>query len=161
MNRFVIFAAAAAVPLAAVQAQAPIAPATFVKMAGASDQYEIQSSKLLLQTTRNAKLRDFATQMVTDHTKSTADVTAAAKADGLTPMPPMPDADGLKMLAALRATKGTARDTLYVQQQKIAHQKALKLHTDFSQTGTAPNLKTAAAAIVPVVQMHYDMVNAM
>ncbi|RDE06143.1 DUF4142 domain-containing protein [Sphingomonas aracearum] len=136
-------------------------PATYVKMAGASDQYEIQSSKLVLATTRNAKLRDFANQMVTDHTKSTADVTAAAKADGLTPMPPMPDADGLKKLAALRAAKGAARDTLYVQQQKMAHQKALKLHTDYSSAGTATNLKSVAAQIVPVVQMHYDMVSAM
>jgi len=161
MNRTILAAAIVAAPLAAVQAQAPTSPATYVKMAGASDQYEIQSSRLLLQTTQNAKLREFADMMVTDHTKSTADVKAAAEAAGLTVPPPRLDATGLRNVAALRATKGTLRDQLYVRQQKTSHQKALALHQGYAANGSAAGLKTVAGQIVPVVQHHIEMLNGM
>jgi len=161
MNRILLATAIVAAPLAAVQAQAPVTPATYVKMAGASDQYEIQSSRLLLQTTQNAKLRDYANMMIADHEKSTADVKAAAQAAGLTVAPPRLDATGLRNVAALRATKGTLRDQLYVRQQKTSHDKALALHQGYAANGSAASLKTAAGQIVPVVQHHIEMLNGM
>jgi len=161
MNRYLLAAAIAAAPIAAVHAQAPATPATYVKMAGASDQYEIQSSRLLLQTTQNAQLRDYANMMIADHTKSTADVKAAAQAERMTVAPPRLDATGLRNVAALRATKGTLRDQLYVRQQKTSHQKALALHQGYAADGSAAALKTTAGQIVPVVQHHIEMLNGM
>ncbi|MEG3162821.1 DUF4142 domain-containing protein [Sphingomonas sp. LB2R24] len=160
MTKLLTLAAMIALPAVAAVAQAPAA-STYVTKAGAGDQYEIQSSRLLLTSTKNAKLRSFASMMVTDHTKSTADVKAAAMRAGLHPAPPKLDAMGTKNVAALRAATGTARDRLYVEQQKSAHQRALTLHQTYAQSGTAAPLKTVAASIAPVVQTHITELSTM
>jgi putative membrane protein len=65
-----------------------IAPTTndFVQEAAISDMFEIESSKMA-----SAKLaapeKEFADKMVADHTKTTAELTAEAKADNI-PIPP-------------------------------------------------------------------------
>ena len=161
MKTFMLAAAIAATPIVAAQAQAPMTPASYVMQAGAGDQYEIQSSKLLLQSTKNAKLRQFAQMMISNHTKSTADVAAAARRAGMTPKPPMLDAKGRSDVAALRAVRGTARDQLYVTQQKMAHEKALALHQGYAANGTSAPLKEAAGMIVPVVQSHITELQSM
>ena len=157
----VLFAAALlGIPTVAVAQVAP-SPATYVSKAGAGDQYEIQSSKLVLATTKNPVLKQFATMMVSDHNKSTADVKAAAMRSKLTPKPPMLDAMGTRNIAALKAARGPSRDVLYISQQKIAHQNALSLHQGYAQAGTAPALKQVAASIAPTVQHHIEMLSSM
>jgi len=49
-------------------AVAPLTPETFRQMAMISDTFEIESSRLALQISRNARVRNFAEQMVQDHT---------------------------------------------------------------------------------------------
>ena len=151
--------AAAAMSMSAIggvaNAQAS-SPSDYVMQAGASDQYEIQSSKLVMKSSADPHVKRFANQMVTDHTKSTGMVKAAAMKDGLNPAPPALDADGQQMMSALMAAQGPARDTLYWQQQKTAHAKALALQKDYSMNGTGA-LKGVATNIVPVVQQHETM----
>lgn len=161
MTRFLTTAALIALPLTAVSAQAPMTASSFVMKAGAGDQYEKQSSMIVLGSTTNPKIKGFANMMVTDHTKSTMDVKRAAMAANVKVAPPMLDADGMKNVAALKAAKGTARDMLYVEQQKMAHQKALALHQGYAANGTVPGLRTVAAGIAPVVQAHITELQAM
>jgi putative membrane protein len=137
-----------------------VSPAQFVAKAGASDKFEIESAKLETASS-NPDVAKFANQMITDHTQSTQMVKQAAMADKLTPKPPMLDAKQKSDLAALGAANGTARDTLYVAQQKMSHTAALNLMQGYASNGTATNLKTAAGQIVPVVQMHKDMIDKM
>lgn len=141
-------------------ADAP-APLEFVKMAGASDLYEKESSKLVLETTRDAKVKSFASMMVKDHTKSTADVKAAASKAGVTPPPPMLMPAQEQMIAELRAATGEQRDAAYIAQQKQAHDQAYALHSGYAKEGTAAPLKAAAAKIAPVVQHHIEMLKTM
>lgn len=145
---------------AAIAAPAP-APATYVMKAGASDLYEKQSSKLVLASTQNPGLREYANMMVTDHTKSTNDIVAAAKQSGVAPKPPMLEPMQKQMIAKLTAAKGPARDKLYIDQQKKAHGMALSLHQSFASSGSAPALKQVAGMVVPVVQHHIEMLDAM
>lgn len=155
------FAMAAAMVIAGPAVAQATSPSDFVKKAGASDLYERTSSNLVLQTSKNAKVREFAQMMVKDHTKSTNDVKMAAKQAGLTPPPPALEPEQSRMVAELRQASGAARDQLYVTQQKTAHQKALALHTGYAQSGSAAPLKTVAAKTAPVVKHHLDMLNAM
>jgi putative membrane protein len=155
--------ASLAVPMLVAAAPAlaqATSPATYVAKAGASDLYERQSSTLV-RSSKNAKVRDFAQTMIAHHTKSTADVKAAARAAGLRPAPPKLMPMQARMIADLRKASGSARDTLYVTQQKQAHQQALALHQGYAADGTSPPLKAAAAKIAPVVQSHLDMLNGM
>jgi putative membrane protein len=142
-------------------AQAATSASDYVMKAGAGDQYEIQSSQLLLSSTTDPKLKRFANKMIADHTKSTAMVKAAATKAGMTPPPPALDADGQQMLSDLQSASGKDRDMKYVSQQKMAHDKALALHQDYSQNGDSKPLKMAAAKIVPVVKGHETMLGGM
>ena len=150
----------AAVAGLAMTAHAAPPAADYVKQAGAGDLYEIQSSKLA-STSRNPQVKQFAQQMIRDHTQSTAEVKAAAKSDGLTPKPPMLMPKQKADIKALTAAKGTQRDALYIQQQKQAHQEALVLHQGYAQDGDKPALKAVAGKITPIVQHHADMLNQM
>lgn len=141
-------------------AHAALPPADFVKKAGASDLFEIKSAKVET-TSKNAKVRAFAKMMVTDHTKSTAMVKAAALKSGLKPKPPILEPKQEADLAALQQVDGAARDALYVSQQKAAHQDALALHKDNAANSSVPALKAASAKIVPVVQHHIQELEAM
>ncbi len=158
MFRAMTLCAALALPVA-VQA-APMPASTYVMKAGAGDLYEIESSKLVMASA-NPKLHRFAEEMVTDHTKSTAEVKAAVAKAGMKAAPPMLNADQRAMIAKLKAASGTTRDKLYVEQQKTAHQQALTLHEGYSTTGSVAPLKMTAAKIVPVVKSHIAMLAAM
>ncbi len=175
MKKYMLVAAAAAL-LAACSSMpsgeaAPIAQAAmeqpapaamdFVRMAGASDLYEINSSQIVMQSTQNADVRRFAEMMIEHHTMTTQTVMAAAREAGMNPPPPALDAPKSEMIRQLQAAQGTARDSLYVRQQVMAHREALTLHGSYAGNGDTPELKGAASAAVPIVARHYNQVVAM
>lgn len=138
---------------------APTMAADYVKDAGASDMFEITSSKLVLQSTHDSKVRMFANKMIADHMKSTAMIKAAARNDGVAVPPPMLMPMQQQMLSDLRTAKGEARDVAYMQDQATAHQAALGVHQSYAQGGDKPALMAAAGQIVPVVQSHISMLS--
>ena len=153
---------AAAFALAALPAAAQVMkPAEYVATAGASDLYERTSSQLVLETTQDPKVRQFAEMMIQHHTKSTADVRAAANRSKVRATPPklMPTQD--ELIAQLRAESGPSRDRAYVAQQKASHNQALAVQQAYAASGTAPALKAAATKIVPVVQQHIELLKSM
>ena len=135
--------------------------AAYVKTAGTSDLFERQSAQFVLQTTTDPKIRDFASMMLSAHTKSTADVKTAAKQAKVRVTPPVLMPAQSQMIVQLRAATGTARDAIYIAQQKTAHSQALAVQQAYATGGTATPLKAAAAKIVPVVKMHIAMLEAM
>lgn len=161
MKTFSLLGLAAAMAVTQPAFAQATTPAEYVKMAGASDLYEITSSRVVLQSTTDPKIRQFANMMIQHHTKSTADVKAAAKRAKLRPAPPMLMPDQQQMVDELRAASGTARDQAYITQQRTAHDKALALHQSYARDGTSAPLKMTAAKIVPVVQSHITMLQTM
>lgn len=146
----------------AMPAVAQVMPAReYVAIAGASDLYERQSSQIVLETTQNPQIKSFATMMIADHGKSTADVKAAAAKSKVKAPPPMLTPLQTELIAELRAESGPARDATFVAQQKAAHGQALAVQKAYAMDGTAPALKAAAATIVPVVEHHIEMLKTM
>jgi putative membrane protein len=144
----------------AAMAETP-APRAFVEKAGASDMFEIDSARLMV-TSKNAAISAFATQMITDHSKSTKMVTASAKADHLMLKRPSMTVGQRTDLTALKAVPaGKTKDDLYVKQQKAAHDDALALMQDYAANGTAHHLKMTASKITPVVEKHKSMLSSM
>jgi len=133
---------------------------SYVMKAGAGDLYERESSKLMLGSA-NGGVKMFAQQMIKDHTDSTAKVKAAAMQAHMMVAPPKLAPEQSHLLAELRAARGTARDKLYVSQQKNAHQQALMLHQTYAAGGDTPSLKMVAGKIAPVVQHHIGMLDKM
>ncbi|GFZ81749.1 MULTISPECIES: DUF4142 domain-containing protein [Sphingobium] len=157
MSKMLLLMPLIAVAMPAAAAESPTA---YLGKAGAGDLYEQTSSKIVLETTRDARVKSFATMMVGDHGKSTAMLKSAAAASGVKAPPPSLTPDQQAKVRALKQAKGAARDTLYWQQQKAAHSQALQLHQDYAAHGSDRSLKDAAAKIVPVVKHHLDLLNA-
>jgi putative membrane protein len=144
----------------AALADAPT-PRAFVEKAGASDRFEIDSARLMV-TSKNPTISKFATQMITDHSKSTKLVTAAARADHLAPKrPSLTIAQRTDLTALKTVPAGKTKDDLYIKQQKTAHDDALALMQDYASAGSALHLKMTAAKIAPVVEKHQSMLSTM
>ncbi len=161
MKLLMMSAAVAAASIAAPAAAQVMTPPEYVMTAGASDLYEITSSQIVLETTQDPKLRTFAQMMIQDHTKSTADVKAAAARSRVKVTPPKLTPLQQELVAELRSEQGPARDAVYIAQQKASHGQALNVQKAYAADGTAPALKASAAGIVPVVEHHIMELKAM
>jgi putative membrane protein len=137
-----------------------VAPTQFVTSAAANDLFEITSSNLLT-TSGNLTVRAFAFDMITDHTKSAAMLKAAAVKSGLNPAPPVMTAQQAADVKALARTSGLSRDALYISQQKAAHAEALGLLKGEAATGKLRALRVACRKILPLVQHHKTLIDAM
>ncbi|HZF42771.1 MAG TPA: DUF4142 domain-containing protein [Sphingomonadaceae bacterium] len=133
----------------------------YVAMAGSSDMYEIESSRLQQQRGVSANLRSYAAMMIDHHTRTTAATMAAARAAGLNPPPPMLMPKEAAMIARLQNLNGAAFDREYKTQQTMAHQMALALHSNYAKAGDTPSLRATANAAVPVVRGHLAQIRAM
>jgi putative membrane protein len=149
-------AAAFVAPVADAQRRPGQSPASlaYVAKAGAGDLYEIQSSQIAARRARNPQVRSFARMLVTDHTRTTRQVLAAARASGLRPRPAVLEPAQRRMILELQRTPAGRFDQVYLSQQIPAHQEALALHQRYAGNGDAPALRRVAAGAVPVVEAH-------
>lgn len=134
----------------------PTNAAAYVPTAAASDLFEIQSSQVALQRSQNADVRRFAQMMIDHHTRTTQQLTAAARAAGMTPPTPQLTPMQRDMIAQLQTQSGAAFDRTYLTQQVQAHEMALALHGTYAARGDRPALRTAAAAAAPIVRQHLE-----
>jgi len=134
----------------------PTARDAYVGMAAASDMFEIQSSQLARTRGQGQAVKDFAQMMIDHHSQTTAQLTAAARAAGVTP--PMPALLPMqsRMMNDLQSASGADFDRVYLSQQVQAHEMALSLHSNYARGGDAPALRAVAGAAVPIVQQHLD-----
>jgi len=151
----------ASVALAMPAMAQEMAPGEYVATAGASDLYERQSAQLVLQSTKDPKVRTFAQMMVAQHGQSTATVKAAAAKARVKVAPPKLTPLQAELIAELRAESGVMRDKAYIAQQKAAHNQALSVQKAYAEGGSSVPLKLAAAKIVPVVMAHIEHLKAM
>jgi putative membrane protein len=151
-----------AAPAAARAADAtPTGARAYVMKAGAGDLYEIRSSQIALQKSRDREVRRFAQMMITHHTRTTQKTKAAARASGFMPRPPVLEPMQARMIAELRQAGRNDIDRLYVDQQRTAHDMALALHQNYAQRGDKAPLRRTARAAVPIVRQHIDMLRRM
>ena len=158
-----------ALPIGVVHAQASDAPASaapashtrlspadqqFVQDASMSDATEIAASKIALKNSNDPHVRKFAQQMIADHTKLSHGMAALVSQKGLRATPSADSA----LVGKLQTLKGQQFDQAYVEQIGVeAHQRAVDLFEQESQSGTDSQLKAAAAHALPTIKHHLDM----
>ncbi|QJX46952.1 DUF4142 domain-containing protein [Hymenobacter taeanensis] len=142
----------------------PTAPhatdAEFMKSAAASDQNEIQLSKLALEKGVTGMVKDHANMMITDHTKSTADLKTIAEKKNVT-LPADMDAEHKAIAADMRKLSGKEFETKYVQQMKMDHQKTLNTLAAAQQMTKDTEVQGFIAKVTPVVESHLKMFSSM
>jgi len=128
----------------------------FMKSAAHSDQNEIQLSKLVLEKGVTGMAKDHANQMVTDHTKSTADLKAIAQKKNVT-LPTDMDAAHKAIATTMQNLSGKDLETQYMQQMVLDHQKTLNTMQAHEKMTQDAELKGFIAKTAPVVQNHLTM----
>ena len=127
----------------------------YVMAAGKSDLYEINSSQIALEKSKNPGVRNYAQMLIKHHQKTTAATLKAAGKAGLPPAPPPAlDPGAAASVNELRSASAADFDRVYIAQQIPAHEAALDLHKSFAAGGDQAPLRASAKAAVPIVQQH-------
>jgi putative membrane protein len=140
-----------------------IAPTTadFVKEAATSDMTEIAAAKIALEK-GNAAEKQFADQMVTDHTKTTTELKAlVTSGDVKATLPTALDSSSQKKIDKLKNTKPENFASEYDPMQVGAHKDAVSLFERYAKGGENPKLKDWAGKTLPHLQHHLDMAQAL
>ncbi|MFC0518432.1 DUF4142 domain-containing protein [Mucilaginibacter angelicae] len=120
---------------------------------------EVAVGQLASEKATNAKVKDFAKMMVTDHTKANDELMAIAKNKNIT-LPSAPDEDHQKMKADLAAKSGSDFDKAYVDAMVKGHKKVESLFEDASKNCKDADLKAFAAKTLPTIQHHLAEIEA-
>jgi putative membrane protein len=133
-----------------------ISPSTadFVKEAAISDMFEIETSKLAGEQSDQAT-KQFAQQMVKDHTKTTTELKGLAQ--GVAEIPATMDSSHQGKLDKLKGLKGADFTKQYRSDQVSAHKDAVSLFERYAKGGDNDKLKQWAAKTLPDLQHHLDM----
>lgn len=126
----------------------------FVQEASTSDATEIAASRVALKNSNDPRVRKFAQQMIADHTRLSHGMAALVSKKGFTATP----SEDFALVGKLQTLKGKEFDQAYVEQVGVeAHQRAVDLFQQQSQSGTDPQLKAAAAKALPTIKHHLEM----
>jgi putative membrane protein len=139
-----------------------IAPKTedFIKEAATSDMLEIDAAKIAQQK-GNADEKQFAQQMITDHTKTSSELKGLVPADMKSALPSALDDSSQKKLDKLRDTKPEDFAGQYDPMQVSAHKDAVSLFERYAKGGEDPKLKDWAGKTLPALQHHLEMAQAL
>ena len=139
-------------------AQAPSDP-QIAGIVQAANQIDINQAKLALKKSSNPKVKEFANQMISDHTNLEKSVNDLAKKLGVTPEDSATSKQ-LKQQAAeeskkLRSLRGKAFDKEYASHEVAYHQAVI----DAAKNTLIPNaknaeLKSAVEGAAPLLQGH-------
>jgi putative membrane protein len=136
---------------------ASMSTAEFVKKVAISDMFEIESSKLAQQKA-DAESKTFAAKMVTDHSKTSAELKSMVQSGKVkAELPTALDDDHKKKLDELQSASGQQFDDKYDQMQKHAHHEAVMLFERYAQNGDNAELKQWAAKTLPALKEHHSM----
>ncbi len=140
-----------------------ISPTTadFVKEVAISDMFEIESSKLA-QDKGNAPEKQFASQMVTDHTKTSTELkglvsSGKVKAD----LPAALDSSHQTKLDKLKGERGKDFSSDFDSIQVSAHKDAVSLFERYAKGGDNADLKNWAGKTIPALKHHLEMAQAL
>jgi putative membrane protein len=145
-------------PLRHTHKAAPTDP-QIVQIVQTANQIDIDQAKLALQKSKNQQVRDFANQMISDHTSLEKSVADLGKKLNVAPQ----DSDTSKQLMQqatdetkkLKSLHGKAFDHEYVSHEVAFHQAVI----DVASKTLIPNaqnaeLKTALEGAAPLLQGH-------
>lgn len=136
----------------------PLTGQAFVSAMAASDQFEIESARIVQSAGVTGNVRDFAQMMIRDHQTSTDNLRKATSAtdnvslDETPRMEPPQEA----MLAELRQAGTENVAQVYARQQVQAHEMALAKLKTYAQSGDAKPLMDFAAKTADVVAQHLE-----
>ena len=130
-------------------------PPGFVLKAAMAGMTEVTLGNVALSKTQDAKVKQFAQRMVTDHGKANEELKRIATGKGFE-VPNVADAEHQKMVLSLGALSGSEFDRAYASHMVSAHTDALAL---FEAASKLPDAELAAFANskLPTIREHKQL----
>lgn len=117
---------------------------------------EIEASRMAQQKSQSEQVKNFAQQMIDDHTKALGDAQQLAQAKGIT-LPTELDRTHRARAKRLEALSGEAFDRAYLAQAGVAdHKKTHDMLRKGQNRAKDPDLKALVARTLPVVDQHLN-----
>jgi putative membrane protein len=140
--------------LFALQALAQTTIQEFVTKVAISDMFEIQSGKIATQK-GSASIKSFAERMVKDHTKTSQELKSMVE-NGKARLPTTLDGEHERQLEQLHKLEGEQFNSTYASMQIQAHEEAVTLFEEYSQSGTDLELQAWATKTLPALKEHLE-----
>lgn len=135
----------------------------FVANASRGDAYEIEAARIAQQRARSPDVRQMAERMLEDHTDSANQLMAALRAHGdqklIAEIEGGLDQHRQTMVDHLRQASDEEFDSVYIDQQKMAHRETLTLFEGFDSSDEHPELVAYARGMLPTLHRHKEMVD--
>jgi len=128
----------------------------FLENAAQAGHTEIEGSKMAQAKSKSPDVKQFAEQMIADHTKVAEELATLAKGKGYTP----PTEPSLVQKAKLKTLdmSDESFDKRYADQIGVsAHEDAVKLFEEAAKDAKDPEIKAFAAKTLPALQKHLEM----
>jgi putative membrane protein len=129
----------------------------FVKTVAISDMFEVESSKLAQQKA-NGNVKTFANHMVSEHTKTTAQLKGLVQSGKVkAQLPSAMDSAHQSKIDQLKKLSGEEFNRSYRDMQISAHKDAVSLFERYAKGGDNKALKAWAAKTLPNLKHHLKM----
>jgi putative membrane protein len=128
----------------------------FITQAAIGGMVEVEMGKLAGAKASSSEVKQFAAQMVSDHTKANEQLENIAAGKSLK-APSTLDAEHKAKIEMLSTKTGAEFDKAYVQAQVSGHETMQLLLAAEATNGKDADLKTFAEKTLPTVKEHYQM----
>jgi putative membrane protein len=131
----------------------------FVKKAAAGGLAEVKLSQLANERATDPKVRDFAKQMVIDHTQANNELQPIAESNKI-PVPTRLQGDHQVAYKHLEKLSGKKFDAAYVKIMVTDHDETVTAFEDASSKAKDPSLKAFIDKTLPVLRQHKEHIHA-
>jgi putative membrane protein len=129
----------------------------FIANAAKGNRAEVTLGKMVASKTKDPSVRQFAQQMVKDHSAALNELTQLAQSKNITLPEGLPD-DATALQSKLSSDTGKSFDKDYLDAMVDDHKKDVSEFQDAAQNAKDPDVKQWAAKTLPTLQAHLDKV---
>lgn len=147
-------------PSTRTQAAAPAFDSQVITQAAQSNNAEIQTSQLALQRATSNEVKQYAQQMIDEHTAANQQLAQIAAQYGVT-LPTTPPPTEAAVAQRLAQLSGVAFDRAYLEAQVNAHQRTATLFQSALPQLTEQPVRSYVSALLPRVENHLEMASTM
>jgi len=149
---------ATAAPAFAHEDRMTLSGPEFAQQAAIGNNYEIWSSKLALQRSRDPAVRNLAKHMIADHMQAGKKLQAIVQSENADVRLNALDAEHQRMYDNLKATGANSFNYQYVADQAAAHASTIHLFEIYGKNGDDAALRNFALKTLPTLHHHQEMV---
>jgi putative membrane protein len=133
--------------------------ASFYKKAAEAGLFEVDAANQAQQKASSQKVKDFAAEMVKDHSAANDKLAAIAQSKNIT-LPTSASMGQMAVKAKLDVLSGDTYDKSYIKSQIKAHQQTIALFKKEIASGQDPDAKAFATATLPTLRAHLKAIRA-